>query len=97
MVCLGSHHGSTTNKLRQRRRAPRSLFDSKDISGAVSSVDTKFFVDHTETLEALTWVREGQEWPLGELFDGYEFLLIIEVRRRDRWRSRSTSRLLCSS
>lgn len=73
------------------------LFDSKDISGAVSSVDTKFFVDHTETLEALTWVREGQEWPLGELFDGYEFLLIIEVRRRDRWRSRSTSRLLCSS
>ncbi len=61
-----------------------SLFDFKDISGAVSSADTKFFVDHTETLQALTWVREGQEWPLRELFDGYEFLLIIEVRRRDR-------------
>lgn len=69
-----------------------SLFDSTDTSGAVSSVDTKFFVDHTEALEALTWVREGQEWPLGELLDGYEFLFIIENRRRDRSRSRSTSR-----
>lgn len=69
-----------------------SLFDYEDTGGAVSSVDTKFFVDHTEALEALTWVREGQEWPLGDLFDGYEFLLILEARRRDRSRSRSAFR-----
>jgi hypothetical protein len=62
------------------------------MSGVVSSVYTKFFVDHTEPLEALAWVREGLEWPLGELFDGYEFLLMMEVRRRDRSRSRSVSR-----
>ena len=69
-----------------------SLFDPQDISGAISSVDTEFFVDHTEPLEALERVRGGLYWPLGELFDGYEFLLIIETRRRDRPRTRSTSR-----
>jgi hypothetical protein len=69
-----------------------SLFDSKDMSGVISSVYTKFFVDHTEPLEALAWVREGLEWPLGELFDGHEFLLMMEVRRRDRSRSRFASR-----
>lgn len=30
-----------------------SLFAPQDMSGAVSSVYTKFFVDHTEPLEAL--------------------------------------------
>jgi hypothetical protein len=69
-----------------------SLFDPEDTSGAISSVYTNFFVDHTEPLEALAWVREGLDWPLGELLNGYEFLLMIEVRRRDRSRSRSFSR-----
>ena len=32
------------------------LFDPKDTSGAISSVYTNFFVDHTEPLEALEWV-----------------------------------------
>ena len=69
-----------------------SLFDPEDTSGVTSSVYTKFFVDHTEPLEALSWVREGLDWPLGELLDGYEFLLIMKVRRRDRSRSRSSTR-----
>jgi hypothetical protein len=68
-----------------------SLFDPEDTGGVISSVYTNFFVDHTEPLEALAWVREGLDWPLGELLDGYEFLLMIEVRRRDRSKSRSTS------
>ncbi len=68
-----------------------SLFDPEDTSGVVSSVYTRFFVDHTEPLEALTWVREALDWPLGELLNGYEFLLMITVRRRDRSRSRSFS------
>ena len=74
-----------------------SLFDREDASGAVSSVYTNFFVDHTEPLEALAWVREGLDWPLGELLDGHEFLLIIAVRRRDRSRSRSFPRPKCNS
>ena len=64
-----------------------SLFDPKDTSGAISSVNTMFFVDHTEPLKALDWVRTQIDWPLGELLDGFEFLLIVETRRRDRSRS----------
>ena len=61
-----------------------SLFDPEDTSGAISSVNTRFFVDHTEPLKALKWVREGLDWPLGELLDGYEFLLMIDSTRRYR-------------
>jgi len=59
-----------------------SLFDSEDSSGLVSSVDTGFFVDHEEPLNALTWLRESTHWPFGELLDGVEFLLILEAKRR---------------
>ncbi|KAL2045869.1 hypothetical protein ABVK25_011972 [Lepraria finkii] len=34
-------------------KLPGSLFDPEDSSGLVSSVDTDFFVDHAEPLEAL--------------------------------------------
>ena len=74
-----------------------SLFSPEDTTGLVSSVDTKFFVDHTEPLEALAWVRERLDWPLGELFDGYEFLFMVEVKRRDRSGSRSRSSSLPQS
>lgn len=67
------------------------LFDPKDTSGVISSTDTEIFVDHTEPLEALAWVREGLDWPLGKLLDGYEFLLMIKARRRDRSKSRLSS------
>lgn len=69
-----------------------SLFNADDTTGLISSVYTKFFVDHTEPLEALSWVREGSDWPLGELLDGYEFVLVIKVRRRDQSRARSLAR-----
>ena len=75
-----------------RNAVPRgNLFESDDASGVISSVDTNFFVDHAEPLEALRWVRKGLEWPLGELLDGHEFLLIIETRLRSRSRSRFAS------
>ena len=61
-----------------------------DTSGLVSSVDSGFFVDHAEPLEALAWVRQEMVWPLGELADGHEFLLILEARHRSRSRSTST-------
>src|SRR5437016_5793346 len=68
------------------------LFNPDDTSGLVSSVDTGFYVDHEEPLEALAWVRESMEWPLGELMDGHEFILIIQARRRSRSRSNSARR-----
>ena len=67
-----------------------SLFDVEDTSGLVSSVDSGFFVDHGEPLEALEWVRESMDWPLGELLDGHEFVLILQARRRSRSRSSSS-------
>jgi hypothetical protein len=69
-----------------------SLFDPEDKSGLISSIYTKIFGDHTEPDEALSWVREGLDWSLGELLDGYEILLVVEVRHRHRCRSRSASR-----
>ncbi len=69
-----------------------SVFDPEDTSGLVSSVDTGFWVDHTEPIEALAWARDVVDWPLGDLHDGHEFLLVVEVRRRNQSRSRSTSR-----
>ena len=37
------------------------IFTPEDISGRVSCVDTGFFVDHTEPLEALARVREESD------------------------------------
>lgn len=70
-----------------------SLLNPEDASGLGSSVDTGFWVDHTEPLEALAWARDVLDWLHGELHDGHEFLLVLKVRRRTRSRSRSTSRL----
>ncbi len=68
-----------------------SVFNPGDNSGLVSCVDSGFLVDHTELLEALAWVRKEMQWPLGQLFDGHEFLLILEDRRRSRSRTRSAT------
>jgi hypothetical protein len=68
------------------------LFNSEDTSGLVSSVDTGFFVDHEEPLEALAWVRESMEWPLGELLDGHEFILVLQAKHRSRSKSSPSRR-----
>jgi hypothetical protein len=57
------------------------LFNSKITDGSISCVDTSFFVDHAEPLEALRRVREDNDWPLGELIASHEYLLIVEARR----------------
>jgi len=60
-----------------------SLFGSVVRDGAVSTVDTKFLVDHAEPERALELVKEmGVEWPFGGLPDGHEFLLFMEPRSR---------------
>lgn len=41
-----------------------NLFDPEDDSGLVSSVDTGFWIDHREPLEALARAREAIDWPL---------------------------------
>jgi hypothetical protein len=58
-----------------------TLFDSDDSTGLVSGVNTGFFVDHEEPLEALELVKQYWQWPLGDLPDGQEYLLILPGKR----------------
>ncbi|KAG7111738.1 hypothetical protein HYQ44_009933 [Verticillium longisporum] len=66
-----------------------SLFDSRDTGEMVSAVDSGFYVDHDEPLEALAWFKANRTWPLGDLPDGHEFL--FSVGRSTQRRSRSAS------
>lgn len=52
----------------------------------VSLVDTQFFVDHAEPLEALDDVKERGIWSLGELLEGYEFFLLVKAKGTARSR-----------
>ena len=54
-----------------------ALFEPKDLTGLVYEVSTEFFVDHEESIEALKMVQETWKWPLEDLLDGHEFLLIL--------------------
>ena len=72
----------------QNAKLHGTLFsDSGDTNGLISGVDTQFYVDHEEPLSALTWLRANIAWPLGDLPDGHEFLLVFESARRRRPRS----------
>lgn len=57
-----------------------SLFEDKVTSGAVSSVFTSFYVDHTEPLAALAKYKARNQWLLGDLLEGHEFLIILPVQ-----------------
>lgn len=52
-----------------------SLFE-QDSNGMVAGVDTGLFVDHREPLDALRYIQDELNWPLGDLTDGSEFLLL---------------------
>ncbi|KAJ6013285.1 Acyl-CoA N-acyltransferase, partial [Penicillium herquei] len=53
-----------------------------DESAMISGVDSGFFVDHDEPNAALEEVKTDLQWPLGDLAEGHEFLLLIQQRRR---------------
>ncbi|PNY27527.1 Uncharacterized protein TCAP_02545, partial [Tolypocladium capitatum] len=61
-----------------------SLFASDGADGLVSGADSSFFVDHSEPLEALKWLRARERWHLGDLPDGHEFLVVLEASPRRR-------------
>ncbi|KAI0682753.1 hypothetical protein BC835DRAFT_1424040 [Cytidiella melzeri] len=55
-----------------------SLFDAAT-DGAVSLVDTNFYIDHGEPQATLdVYVAEGS-WVLGDLLDGHEFFMITPM------------------
>ena len=57
-----------------------SLFEKDCVpSGAVSTLYTEFYVNHDEPLAALQIFKASRKWPLGELLEGHEFLIIVPV------------------
>ena len=56
-----------------------SLFEKDCTSGAISLVNTEFYVDHDEPLAALQTYKDSGKWSLGELLEGHEFLIIVPV------------------
>ena len=56
-----------------------SLFDENCTTGAVSCLDTKFYLDHHEPLDVLNVFKSSGRWCLGELPEGNEFLIIVPV------------------
>lgn len=58
-----------------------SLFEKEVKDGSVSCADTKFWVDHTEPLQALATIqKKGIAWPFGDLPDGHEFLVLVKAK-----------------
>ena len=47
----------------------------------MSSIFTKFFIDHEEPLKVLQTFKNANGWTLGELHEGYEFLVVAPARR----------------
>ncbi len=57
-----------------------SLFEEQPVAGTVSSIDAKFYVDRGEPLAALkAHIASSGSWPLGELLEGHEFLIVVKV------------------
>jgi len=50
--------------------------------GSVALADSGFWVDHVEALDALSDVKEDLSWPLGDLLEGHEFLLVLHHKKR---------------
>jgi hypothetical protein len=54
-----------------------SLFDNNTKDGTYCSIDTQFFVDHTEPLTILDQIPRNN-WPYGSLLEGHEFATIVQ-------------------
>lgn len=59
-----------------------SLFNKDDSTGLICGADSNFFVDHTEPDQALHHVKSHRGWPLGNLPEGHEFLLVFPAKPR---------------
>ena len=44
-------------------------------------INTEFYTDHAEHLEALSNLSIDVKWPLWPLVEGHEFIVLFSVRR----------------
>lgn len=56
-----------------------SLFQDDVTDGSISSIDTAFFVDHTEPNRILAQYVADNKWALGELVEGHEFVVLVPI------------------
>lgn len=54
--------------------------DEDEDDGTICCVETEFFMEHDEALQALDYLENsrGVQWPLGDLLEGVEFILLVE-------------------
>ncbi|KAL3951836.1 hypothetical protein ACCO45_013553 [Purpureocillium lilacinum] len=50
-------------------------------SGLVAGIDSRFFVDHAEPMQALKEIKQHWDWPLGDLPEGCEYLVVMPSTR----------------
>ncbi|KAI1787567.1 hypothetical protein LXA43DRAFT_706421 [Ganoderma leucocontextum] len=67
---------SSTVKYLRQAQLKGSLFETVD-DGAISLVDTTFYVDHGEPEEVLSSYVAENKWLVGILREGHEFLLVL--------------------
>lgn len=70
---------SATAKYIKEATVAGDLFDANDASGLVCGADTGFGVDHAEPERAVEAFEatSGTSWPLGQLPEGHEYLLVF--------------------
>lgn len=54
--------------------------DEDENDGTICCVETEFFMEHEEALQALDYLETHKkiQWPLGDLLEGSEFVLLVE-------------------
>lgn len=54
--------------------------DEGEDDGTISCVETDFFLEHDEALQALYYLESHKQiqWPFGDLLEGVEFVLLVE-------------------
>ena len=76
-------HASPVPYVRDAKLRGR-LFDASDATGLVAGVDSSFFIDHDEPMAALADIKKHWKWPLGDLPDGCEYLVVMPSTRLGR-------------
>lgn len=90
-----------------------SLFLTEDAARLRCGLDSNFFVDHTEPLEALARLKETGEWPLSDFcwtcrggevaalaageLTGRRMCRTAPLKRREIWCEMSEKRTRCST
>ena len=63
----------------KKRPLHGSLFEDDCVTNAVSLINTQFYVNQSQALEALDNYKKEKQWCLGDLFEGHEYVLVLKL------------------